>query len=271
MVCWRVCAVWGSRQLVIVMALFWVLGSIGEFGSSGACASIVLLFLSVSPSPSRPGVFTAWSVMFVGLNYRHLPAPVETLVKHHTIVNTFAFSWSAATNVWATAMIAVKAWCVLFIRRLVWDATECNCRLSDRLQRRELKRHLGSSGLAVHDVLMLLVDFGVIYTIFMVRFSSVSVEALDRYSLTVPPTTLWQLLNVIVLIPSLNGGTFFSYVTMFMQQITVRSTSFPPVNLTQADTCTGHVSNCNHRPCGSPEIPSRSPVHFPAIHPLADG
>ncbi|PIL33684.1 hypothetical protein GSI_04308 [Ganoderma sinense ZZ0214-1] len=111
--------------------------------------------------------------MFVGFYYRHLPAPVEVLVKHSTIVNALAFSWSAATNVWATAMISYKAW----------------------VQRRDLKRHLGSTGLAVHDVLMLLVDFGVIYTVFM-------------------------LLNVVVLIPSLNGRTFFYYVTLFMQQIT---------------------------------------------------
>ncbi|KAI1786320.1 hypothetical protein LXA43DRAFT_1065164 [Ganoderma leucocontextum] len=146
-VCWRVCVVWGSRRVVIALGLFWVLGSVG--------------------------VFTAWSAMFVGFFYHHLPAPVEVLVKHHTVVNALAFSWSAAMNVWATAMVAYKAW----------------------LQRRDLKRHLGSTGLAVHDVLIILVDFGVIYTIFM-------------------------LLNVIVLIPSLNGGTFFSYVTLFMQQIT---------------------------------------------------
>ncbi|TBU27851.1 hypothetical protein BD311DRAFT_759427 [Dichomitus squalens] len=146
-VCWRVSVVWGSDRRVVAGALFWVLGSIG--------------------------VFTAWSAMFVGFYYDHLPAPVEVLVHHSTIVNAFAFSWSAATNVWATAMVAYKAW----------------------LQRRDLRRHLGSTGLAVHDVLMLLVDLGIIYTVFM-------------------------LLNVIVLAPSLNGGKFFSYVTLFMQQIT---------------------------------------------------
>ena len=57
------------------------------------------------------GVFTAWSVMFVGFYY-DVPAPVLTLVEHNTIMNAFAFSWSAATNVWATTMVAQKAWCV---------------------------------------------------------------------------------------------------------------------------------------------------------------
>ena len=66
---------------------------------------------------------------------------------------------------------------------------------------------------------MLLVDFGVIYTIFMVRCSSANVKKLAaRFANGVGSR---QLLNVIVLIPSLNGGTFFSYVTLFMQQITV--------------------------------------------------
>ena len=51
--------------------------------------------------------------MFVGFYYHHLPAPVEVLVRHSTIVNAFAFSWSAATNVWATMMVAYKAWYVL--------------------------------------------------------------------------------------------------------------------------------------------------------------
>ncbi|PIL33695.1 hypothetical protein GSI_04320 [Ganoderma sinense ZZ0214-1] len=148
-VCWRACVVWGSGRLTNAIGLFWVLGSVG--------------------------VFTAWSVMSVGLYYQNqsLPAPIEALVEHAAAVNALAFSWSAAMNVWATAMISVKAW----------------------LQRRDLKRHLGSTGLAVHDALMLLADFGVIYTVFM-------------------------LLNVIVLIPSLQGGTFFYYVTLFMQQIT---------------------------------------------------
>ena len=66
---------------------------------------------------------------------------------------------------------------------------------------------------------MLLVDFGVIYTIFMVRCSSASVKKLTARFANGAGSR--QLLNVIVLIPSLNGGTFFSYVTLFMQQITV--------------------------------------------------
>ena len=60
--------------------------------------------------------------MFVGFYYHHLPAPVEVLVKHHTIANALAFSWSAATNVWATTMVAYKAWCVYhLIPRFAWE------------------------------------------------------------------------------------------------------------------------------------------------------
>ena len=49
--------------------------------------------------------------MFVGFYY-DVPPAVLTLVEHNVIMNAFAFSWSAATNVWATAMVAFKAWCV---------------------------------------------------------------------------------------------------------------------------------------------------------------
>ncbi|RPD57863.1 hypothetical protein L226DRAFT_540174 [Lentinus tigrinus ALCF2SS1-7] len=147
-VCWRVCVVWADSRAAVLGALFWVIGSIG--------------------------VFTAWSVMFVGFYYP-VPPPVQTLVDHSVIMNAFAFSWSAATNVWATVMIARKAW----------------------LQRRDIRRHLhtNSTGSAVQRILMFLVDLGIIYTAFM-------------------------LLNVIVLIPVLNSGTVFFYVTLFMQQIT---------------------------------------------------
>ncbi|KAI0740870.1 hypothetical protein C8Q76DRAFT_765465 [Earliella scabrosa] len=149
-VCWRVCVVWAGHKGVVAAALFWVIGSIG--------------------------VFTTFSVMFVGFYYPGVPPSVKLLVRHSEIVNAFSFSWSAATNVWATAMIAYKAW----------------------LQRRSIDHHLRSrtsTSTAVQKVLMLLVDLGIVYTIFM-------------------------LLNVIVLIPSLNSGTFFFYVTLFMQQIT---------------------------------------------------
>ncbi|TFK90272.1 hypothetical protein K466DRAFT_395180 [Polyporus arcularius HHB13444] len=147
-VCWRVCVVWANNRAAVYGAFFWVIGSIG--------------------------VFTAWSVMFVGFYYP-VPPAVQTLVDHNVIMNAFAFSWSAATNVWATAMIARKAW----------------------LQRRDIRRHLrtNSTGSAVQRILMFLVDLGIIYTAFM-------------------------LLNVIVLIPVLNSGTVFYYVTLFMQQIT---------------------------------------------------
>ncbi len=47
--------------------------------------------------------------MFVGFYYP-VPPAVQTLVDHNVIMNAFAFSWSAATNVWATAMITRKAW-----------------------------------------------------------------------------------------------------------------------------------------------------------------
>lgn len=47
--------------------------------------------------------------MFVGF-YFPVPPPVKTLAHHSVIMNAFAFSWSAATNVWATAMVARKAW-----------------------------------------------------------------------------------------------------------------------------------------------------------------
>ncbi len=66
---------------------------------------------SSHPAIVLVGVFTTFSVMFVGFYY-HVPPSVEILVKHHDIVNAFSFSWSAATNVWATAMIAYKAWYV---------------------------------------------------------------------------------------------------------------------------------------------------------------
>ena len=49
--------------------------------------------------------------MFVGFYYR-VPPSVDVLTKHNDIVNAFSFSWSAATNVWATGMIAYKAWYV---------------------------------------------------------------------------------------------------------------------------------------------------------------
>ena len=50
--------------------------------------------------------------MFVGFYYPGVPPSVKVLVRHSEIVNAFSFSWSAATNVWATAMIAYKAWFV---------------------------------------------------------------------------------------------------------------------------------------------------------------
>ena len=59
--------------------------------------------------------------MFVGFYYP-VPAPVLTLVMHNTIMNAFAFSWSAATNVWATTMVAYKAWCVYHL--IPWFAWE---------------------------------------------------------------------------------------------------------------------------------------------------
>ena len=113
--------------------------------------------------------------MFVGYYYHDMPTPIEALVNHgYTVVNTLAFSWSVATNVWATAMIAYKAWYVLLIRQFPWNVAQSTYHCLDRQQRKELKRYLVRSSLAVHEVLMLLVDLGVIYTFFMVRASSIN-------------------------------------------------------------------------------------------------
>lgn len=89
---------------------------LGDWLDRYACSSYVRPSLRHDSDLSHPaivlvGVFTTFSVMFVGFYY-HVPPSVEILVKHHDIVNAFSFSWSAATNVWATAMIAYKAWYV---------------------------------------------------------------------------------------------------------------------------------------------------------------
>ena len=137
-VCWRVCVVWANDVRALVLALFWTVGSIGAScfifplppffyvldNSPRASAALFRVTASCLVSCSRArsnslltrplapiGVFTAWSVMFVGFYYP-VPPAVFRLVIHHDIMNAFAFSWSAATNVWATAMIAYKAWCV---------------------------------------------------------------------------------------------------------------------------------------------------------------
>ena len=104
-VCWRVCVVWAGHRGVVAAALFWVIGSIGAwFPIHLDCMEVPDSFLA--------GVFTTFSVMFVGFYYP-VPASIQLLVDHHEILNAFAFSWSAATNVWATTMIAYKAWYAL--------------------------------------------------------------------------------------------------------------------------------------------------------------
>lgn len=113
----------------------------------------------------KPGVFTTFSVMFVGFYYQRVPDAIQTLVDHSEVVNAFSFSWSAATNVWATSMIAYKAWYVASAFRMVLDA---HALLPIRLQRRDLGRYISSTGMAVQNVFTLMVDVGIIYTIFMV-------------------------------------------------------------------------------------------------------
>ena len=100
-VCWMVCVVWAKRRSVIAVALFWVIGSIGMYSTWRTSLFRAESLLS--------GVFTAFSVMFVGFYYP-VPPAVQTLVDHNVIVNDLSFSWSAATNIWATAMIGYKAW-----------------------------------------------------------------------------------------------------------------------------------------------------------------
>ncbi|KAH9935160.1 uncharacterized protein BXZ73DRAFT_76861 [Epithele typhae] len=117
------------------------------------------------------GVFTAWSVISSD-GTPSLADDPSVLSRRHIPFGTFTAPFLPSTN---------DHWSRAGARH--------------RRQRRDFRRHMRSSGLAVHNILTLLVDFGVIYTIFM-------------------------LLNVIVLAPQLNGGVFFSYVVLFMQQIT---------------------------------------------------
>ena len=117
-------------------------------------------------------MFTTFSVMFVGFYYPGVPPSVKVLVRHSEIVNAFSFSWSAATNVWATAMIAYKAWFVPFLLVCAANYSVLIVPLvNGRLQRRSIDHHLRSrtsTSTAVQKVLMLLVDLGIVYTIFMV-------------------------------------------------------------------------------------------------------
>ena len=118
------------------MALFWMLGSVSESESSEPSMSIALLFSPLSPH--CPGIFTAWSVMFVGYYYHNMPTPIGALVNcGYTVVNTLTFLWSAATNVWATAMIAYKAWYVLLIQQFPWNVAQSTYHCLDRQQRKE--------------------------------------------------------------------------------------------------------------------------------------
>ncbi|KAI0319497.1 hypothetical protein OF83DRAFT_1281910 [Amylostereum chailletii] len=127
-VLWRACVVWGMRRSMRIISVFLVFAQI--------CLWIVYMIGAAIALP-LPGI----------------PASFQPLIHHsaNVAINALSFSLSVVANIWATAMIAYKAW---------------QHRHDVRLY---LNKQVRKS--AVEAVFLLLVESGVLYAAFWVVFA----------------------------------------------------------------------------------------------------
>ncbi|KAI0319493.1 hypothetical protein OF83DRAFT_784842 [Amylostereum chailletii] len=88
-VLWRACVVWGMRRSMRIISVFLVLAQI--------CLWIVYMIGAA-----------------IALPLSGIPASFQPLIHHsaNVAINALSFSLSVVANIWATAMIAYKAWLV---------------------------------------------------------------------------------------------------------------------------------------------------------------